>query len=199
MKRRKLLLGSGSAFAATAFIGTGAFSRVESQRSVTVEVEEDEDAYLGLAPSDSEHGDNFAEIDDNGHLEIDIGEIDDEDDNTGSGVNSNSITWFDCVFTITNQGKDEANVYVEEEDNFVEEEGDEGTIDFYTDEASGSQGDDGIDSIVGSDNEITLPVGDSECIGIRVNSEEENSDDIDGDVTIVADSEDAGDEENNNT
>ena len=176
-----------TAAGASALIGSGAFSRVESQRHVTVEVAEDPDAYVGLEPSDSPNGENYAEIDD-GHLEIDIA-----DQPEGDGVNSNSVTWFDCVFTVTNQGKEAATFYVEDKDGLGE---DPGEISFYTGEASGSDGDEGIDSIVADDSEnpeVHLDTGHSECIGIRVNSAEDQEDPLfDEHVTLIADSPEAG-------
>lgn len=49
MKRRNVLLGIGTAaVGTTALVGTGAFSRSEASRSVSVEVADDNDAYLGL-------------------------------------------------------------------------------------------------------------------------------------------------------
>jgi len=48
IKRRRFLLGSGVALSGTAVVGSGAFSRVESQREARVDVVGDEDAYLGL-------------------------------------------------------------------------------------------------------------------------------------------------------
>ena len=100
MKRRKFLVGaSGVAIGGSALLGSGAFSRVESQRDITIQVAEDPNAYLGLDECDTLHGDNYVFIDEKGHLEIDIG----ENPNGGQGVNSDSRTWFDNVFEITNQ------------------------------------------------------------------------------------------------
>ena len=190
MERRNFLIGMGSTAAgASALIGSGAFSRVESQRHVTVEVAEDPNAYLGLEPSGSANGENYAEVDDDsGHLEIDIG----ENPNDGHGVNSNSTTWFDCVFTVTNQGKEDATFYVEDMEGLGTEEGE---VSFYTGEASGSNGDDNLDFIVGQDNEVDLDLGsgDSICVGIRVNSAEDQADPLfDDHVTLIADSPEAG-------
>jgi hypothetical protein len=49
MQRRKFLLSIGSAATAgNALIGSGAFLRAESHRSLTVQIAEDPDAYLGM-------------------------------------------------------------------------------------------------------------------------------------------------------
>ena len=130
MKRRKFLLGTGAAaVGGSALLGSGAFSRVESHRSVTVAVAEDPNAYLGLSkcrlpvfgerpntsPEDEEelsydpefeetpNSSFVVETNDNGHIEIDMGH---SGEGGGEGVNSNSVTSFDNVFQITNQGKE---------------------------------------------------------------------------------------------
>ena len=69
MKRRNFLVGVGGAtIGGSALIGSGAFSRVESNRQVHIEVAKDPDAYLGLdrCPG-SENSKNYAHLDDYGH------------------------------------------------------------------------------------------------------------------------------------
>ncbi len=119
MERRKFLLGVGSAsIGGSALLGAGAFSRVESQRQVSIQVAQDPNAYLGLTPLNAEwgettvirsatkNGDNYVDLDEKGHLVIDIG----ENPNGGHGVNSNSKTWFDGLFELCNQGKEDVCV-----------------------------------------------------------------------------------------
>jgi len=194
MERRKFLLGTGAlAAGGAAALGSGAFSRVESHRDVTIQVAEDPDAYLGLRPAETPNGQNFAYIDDNGHLAIDVGDFADadhtdaedyEDRPTGEGVNSNSVTWFDCVFEVRNQGKETAGFYIEGMDGLGT---DEGEVDFYVGEGAGAA-DEGITSIVGLPVEIELNEGEAVCVGIRVNSAKEQDDPLfDDDVTMIAD------------
>jgi hypothetical protein len=108
MERRKFLIGTGAlAAGGAAALGSGAFSRVESQRQVTIQTANDANAYLGLKTLDTPNSNNFAEYDE-GHLRIDIGDFGadgDYDYETGVGVNSDSFTWFDGMFEICNQGK----------------------------------------------------------------------------------------------
>lgn len=157
MERRKFILGTGAAsLGGSGLIGTGAFSRVESQRQVRVEAAEDPDAYLGLDECDTLHGDNYVEIDDNGHLEVDIG----ENPNGGEGVNSNSLTFFDNVFKIRNQGKEKACVWIDADVKYHPDTS-LPLIDFYV-----LDGDDQR-SIRGVEQSIGLGVGDSFCVGIR--------------------------------
>ena len=188
MDRRKFLLGVGGAsIGGSALLGSGAFSRVESQRSVEIAVAEDPDAYLGLDECDSIHGDNYVELDEKGHLQVDIS----ENPNGGEGVNSNSRTWFHNVFEICNQGKQDACVWIEKDDDWpeVEEEPYEGEprVDFYLE-------DDDEESILGAENAQELELGECVCIGIRTithgvdaNREEALLDELDDTITLVAD------------
>ena len=186
MERRKFLVGmGGTAVGASALIGSGAFSRVESQRAMRIAVAEDSDAYLGLKQGSSESADNYVEEDENGHLEVDIG----ENPNEGEGVNSNSLTFFDNMIEVCNQGKEDAHVY-------VDFEADHGAIDFYTGEAQGSQGDEGITLGGTADDPLAVDVGECREVGIRVDTGKGDADTvdatevselIDGDVTVIAD------------
>ena len=107
MNRRSFLVGAGGiAIGGSALLGSGAFSRVESHRQVSVQVANDADAYLGLLPGDSPNGDNYVEEDEHGHIEVDIG----ENTNGGEGVNSNSLTFFDNLVEVCNQGKEDIAV-----------------------------------------------------------------------------------------
>ena len=178
MKRRNFLIGaSGTAIGASALIGTGAFSRVESDRHVSIEVAEDPDAYLGLSPIDTPNSDNYVDLDDNGHLEIDIG----ENPNDGEGVNSNSTTWFDGLFKVCNQGKETAGVYIED---FEDEH-----VDFYRyDDEEGQPG--GELSIVGKVNTVELETGECMEVGIRTETHGVDANDgplFDQDVQFIAD------------
>ncbi|UWG50530.1 DUF1102 family protein [Halalkaliarchaeum sp. AArc-CO] len=175
MERRKFLYGIGvSAIGGSALVGSGAFSRVESQRDVAIEVAEDPDAYLGLSRTGSTNSDNYVEIDEKGHLGIDVG----ENPNDGEGVNSDSFTWFDSLFQVCNQGKETVGFYIEPPTDEDYPEGidatgvedtsyeDEPRVQFYTGEAAGV-GDDGTESIMGEDNAVSIPVGECIEIGLR--------------------------------
>ncbi|WP_254861922.1 DUF1102 domain-containing protein [Halovivax gelatinilyticus] len=188
MQRRKFLIGVGSAsIGGSAIVGSGAFSRVESDRAVTIQVAEDPDAYLGLDECDSLHGDNYVDIDDNGHLYVDIS----ENPNGGEGVNSNSRTWFHNVFELCNHGKEDACIWIDRPDEWpVVDEGPyegEPRVDFYL-------GDDDERSILGEENAVEVELGECHCIGIRTithgidaNDPAALLDEIDDTITIVAD------------
>ena len=183
MDRRKFLIGfSGTAIAGGALVGSGAFSRVESQRDVTVQVAEDPDAYLGLSGTGSPNSDNYVSIDNNGHLAIDISEHDDfsgPDADPGEGVNSDSFTYFDGMVEVCNQGKEDVGFYIEPptDDDFpsgVDATGPDGTpyedeprLQFYTGEAA-LDGEAGTDSVMGEANAETVLLGECIELGVRV-------------------------------
>jgi hypothetical protein len=105
LNRRKLLVGLGGiTIGGGSLLGTGAFSSVEADRTVDVEVAGDSEAFLALAPTDDPNG-AYAEIS-NGTLEVTIGE--------DAGVNANAITHIDKVLQVTNQGTQEVVLYFEE-------------------------------------------------------------------------------------
>ncbi|UWG46458.1 DUF1102 family protein [Halanaeroarchaeum sp. HSR-CO] len=87
MQRRKFLATVGSLTAASAAaIGTGAFTTASAGRTVTVEVENDLNAKIGLVPGSHED----VEINGDGELELDL------TGTNGEGVNINSTyTWGD--------------------------------------------------------------------------------------------------------
>lgn len=118
MRRRRFVLGLGALTAGAAAVGTGAFSTVEADRSVTVNVEEDYDAYLAL----EEVGRGGRSELDGGELTLDIpGESEDEYGGTDpAGVGTDSIYRFgsdasgdpgDGLFTVTNHGTQPVSVY----------------------------------------------------------------------------------------
>ena len=186
MKRRNFLVGVGSAsIGGSAVLGTGAFSRIESDRAVTIAVAEDPNAYLGLDKCNTPNG-SYAHLDDNGHLKIFMDEENPTRDDTplGDGVNSNSTTRFDRVFQICNQGKEQVCVWIEDDDWPKTPDG-EPRIEFYVEDNSGT-------SIIGNGNAVPVEVGGCFCVGMRVKtyglSEGDTLlEDLDDTITIVAD------------
>ena len=207
MERRNFLIGMGSTAAgASALIGSGAFSRIESQRQVSIEVASDPNAYLGLdkcresgSGLDDSNGasanGSYVTDDGAGHLEIDMSPSN-ETEYGGQGVNSDSHSWFNDVFQITNQGKDDVGISIDtsgagigEVDDGYDDEG-EDRVQFYTGDGSGHVGDD-LDR-VDDGGTHDLGVGDSICVGILVISKglEDGDDVADGEVVITADVDD---------
>jgi hypothetical protein len=192
MNRRTFLLGTTSVAASgSALLGTGAFSRVESQRQVTVKVAEDTEAYLGLKPIGTPNSENFVELDENGHLRIDIGDYDDGSYSrpTGVGINSDSNTLFEGMFDICNQGKASAEVCITFDGSDFIDHGDP-NLNFL----------DQNDKTLLCPNKKTIDVG--ECVRVAIDlasyDVDATSDEplFDGDVVITADADGAGDSEN---
>ncbi len=192
MQRRNFLVGIGSAsVGGSALLGSGAFSRVESHRNVTVEVAEDPSAYLGLDKCDTPNG-SYVDIDDDGHLEILMNPDNPTIGNSslGSGVNSDSISNFDKVFKISNQGKEDACVWIADDDAWPtvpegEMMGGERRVEFYL-EGLRDQ------SLIGESNGINLAVGESVCVGLETRTFDLAEgdlllDELDNEVQIVAD------------
>ncbi|WP_324756457.1 hypothetical protein [Haloarcula montana] len=104
MQRRKFLIAAGSlAAGSAAAMGTGAFASTEATRSVNVNVAGDESAYLGLeAPSP------YAQV--NGkQLVLNF----DDNGEGGGGVNADSVTTFDGVFRMINNGPNDLDITID--------------------------------------------------------------------------------------
>jgi len=121
MQRRKFIAGMGSlAAAGGAAIGTGAFTSVQADRTVSVEVAGDASAYLAIEPmqdSGSDTSNAAAYVDDTGDaVAITLDGTDNSNSgNLGSGINANAETKFANLLQITNQGTQE--VYVGAKDD----------------------------------------------------------------------------------
>ena len=99
MNRRRLLAVFGAAAGASGILGTDAFTSVEADRSVSVEVADDADAFLSMEPSSGPNGE-FAETTGDGTIALALTDT----DAGGSGLGTDSIYEFDDVFRVTNQG-----------------------------------------------------------------------------------------------
>lgn len=101
MNRRNVLIGLGGVVAGGgALLGTGAFTTVEAERTVSVETAGDADAFLALTPA---RGDG-AFVDDSGDtVEINLDGTDSENDNA-DGLNQNAVTRFENLVDVQNNG-----------------------------------------------------------------------------------------------
>lgn len=110
MNRRKMLavLGTLSGGAAIAS-GTGAFTSVEADRDVAVEVAADSSAYLALNAT----GPNAPYTNtSNGQLGIDLTGSNTSGISGGQGVNTNAVTVFEDIFEVRNQGTQDVDVEI---------------------------------------------------------------------------------------
>ena len=184
MQRRKFIAGMGSlAAAGAAGIGTGAFTSVSADRSLSVEVADDSTAYLGFDTDLGSSPDNnyeYSEISD-GELDVHFG----ENDAGGEGVNPNSTTHFDDVFSINNQGTEMVEVW------FTLSDGLDEYVDVYP--IAGNYGKE--TSLVGEENAFSAPwatgVGAELRIGITVDIADADgvdpNDVLSGSMTVHAD------------
>lgn len=168
LNRRNTLIGLGTIVAGGgAALGTGAFSSVEADRSVTVQTAGDSDALLRLEPNNDYDGEIITGGDGD-QLEINIfGEDSSGGDiattEGASGVNQNAATTIEDLVDMTNQGTETIN-----------------EISF-----SVSGGGDDILSVVPE--EITsadMDPGDTESFGIEIDLTDDDSDAVteDGDI-----------------
>jgi hypothetical protein len=99
LTRRNALIGLGSLVAGSgALVGTGAFSSVEADRTVSVTTAGDGSALLGLTAD----GEYVTGPDSGSTLTIDLF-------SDGSGVNQNAVTTLDGVISITNNSAESSD------------------------------------------------------------------------------------------
>jgi hypothetical protein len=212
MQRRKFLIASGAlAAGGAAALGSGAFSRVESQRQVSIQVANDANAYLGFKEMDTPNSINYFDYDNDGHATINIGEHDDFEGSEGGaqpgeGVNSDSFTYFDGLFKLCNQGKADAQVSYDlpsapesrryGDDYVAPEEGyDEQVVAFYYVQRN-SDGEVTKRRIIQEGESLGLALGECSEIGVRTVTKGVNATTgvplINGEVVVTAVSPEAG-------
>lgn len=186
MNRRKFLIGAGGAsLGGSALVGSGAFTRIESQRQTTIEIAEDPDAYVGLDKCPDGENNSFVDLDGDGHLEIDMG----PSNNGGEGVNSDSLSHFDEVFQICNQGKQKACVWIDAD---VNSENGLPLVDFYLRDVEFDNGSTDYWSLLGEGGAIGLYPGECVCVGVRTYTKTLSSGQTlveDDEIVITADAE----------
>jgi len=181
MERRKFIIGAGAlSTGSSAAVGTGALSATEAERSLSVQIADDDDAYLAFDTDLGNSPDNnyeYASIEE-GEMEIDFS----TNDAGGEGVNPNSVNYFDDVFALTNQGTEPLSIWVELG----------GGLDDYLDvyPIAGNYGRD--DSLVGESNAFSASwatgVGSSLRVGIMIDTTQVSSENevLEGSITIHA-------------
>lgn len=114
MKRRKFIIGTGAlAAGSAAAVGSGAFTSVAAERSVTVDVTGDDAALLALAPCDGPNGEYATGDGVGGTAPDDIGD-DYQFELNIPNLNPKAFTRIDDVFTISNLGTQSVVVYIQE-------------------------------------------------------------------------------------
>ena len=172
LERRKFTIGLGAlATGSAAALGTGAFSSVEAERSVEIDVEGDAEAYLRLT-GDEEFIDDDTPQD--SELEFAFG-VNEETEEGGQGFNDDAVTVVEDIVTIENQGtEDTVQVdFGEDDDN-----GHEVTVNL----------DDADVKLMLPDevNDRTIDVGNSTTIDIEVDTRDPDGSDSEEDITLYA-------------
>ena len=178
--RRSVLIGLGSLVAGGgALLGTGAFTTVTAERTVSVETAGDASAFLGLAPADRDGSGNNEYVADpgDGTVEITLENTDDATSGNATGLNQNAITVFRNLVTITNNGTqtvDTLNLEFTSTTANVLDQTDLDNIFNFTVSPSGSDGTqatvgNGSDILTGDFSSGTLGPGSSINFGLEIN------------------------------
>lgn len=167
--KRRTLLGSLGLIAAGSAVGTGAFSSVTADRTASVAIAEEDEAFLALTPTESENG-SFAENTGSGNqLLLDFNSQPQQDSTlpggTAQGLGTRSTYEFNRVFEVSNQGSTE--LFFE---SSVDASGDDSVdgIEFFVGDNTG-------DVIDGKDAVVNVGVGNSAEVGVRIDMSDENA------------------------
>lgn len=183
MKRRSLLAGIGIAASGGVAVGTGAFTSVEAERTVNIEVANEDEALLTMEPDlDSENAD-FVNQGTDGVLFFDINDVV-GGDGSGKGPSTESVYTFDSVFNVRNRGTQE--VFFETQFENIESLD---SVGFY----AGNEDDSVLD---GEEYVGKIPVGETADMGIKIDTsdmdvelgEDRLIDDITAEITASDDS-----------
>ena len=180
MQRRNFLIGAaGTAIGGSALVGSGAFTSVEADRNVEVNVTDDASAYLGLEAADHPNGNEFVD-DDGDTVEVDITETDAD----GQGLNPNATTTIDNLVEVTNQGTQEGvGIWVDID------LGDIGDGDFTVYAQDSVENDERLGEEKDLEEEaISIDTGESLVVGVEIESADPAE--PDGEVTVNADTRD---------
>ncbi|WP_227130680.1 hypothetical protein [Halorubellus salinus] len=178
MERRKLLISIGAlGTGGAAAFGTEAFTSIEAERNVDVQVAGDSSAYLAFQALDSTNGNDYVTTEDDDTLSI---TLDGSGGAAGSGVNQDAITQIEDLFKVVNQGTQSTSVYFEDDSDAV-------TFRVTRSTDTSTNGSNG-QSLEGADNSVELDVGEQVVVGLTVDT---LNNDVSGGlldaVTVVAD------------
>jgi len=214
MNRRKFLIGAGSlAAGSAAAMGTGAFTSVSADRTVSVNVADDANSFLALDTTDAANSDYVQTG--GGQVNIQLSNSDNYTEGA-AGVNQNAITRIFDLFKIRNQGTQAVKVWVDPDsvDEDYQTFGGSGlTLDPQaSDRPNGEEGDDTLPpnspkqirdeiSMTGlyaeyatdfpeenqyADGSLVLEPGESFNFGLYINGGSDSSDSISVDMTLNA-------------
>jgi len=187
MERRKFVVGLGSlAAGGAAAMGSGAFTSVEADRSLSIDTAGDANAFLSISRAEKNgsvtpnaeeyvHGDPSS-----GQVSLDFTQADYTTDATASGINKNAKTIFDNLLDITNNGSQEVELWVESD--LIASEG--GFLGVYAENTQGKASD---NSGLSPTDSVTLSPGKSATnIGVYIPKGVSPSEVQSGTITFVA-------------
>lgn len=189
MNRRKILIGMGALFSgATATLGTGAFSAVEADRQVTIDVAEDADAYLGLDPNHEDYSNSAYATGEDGIVKIDLTKGTETSKGVfADGVSPQAVTRIEEVLPVRNQGTQEVQVSITSKDFPIKK------FDIFGTEIPNQN-----DTSLTEEPFPNLEAGDSLALGLEIDATgdiEELEDQIESlEVTVNASAEDVSDQ-----
>jgi len=197
MNRRKLIFLFGTAATGGGVaVGTGAFDSVSADRSVSLAVAGDSNAFLGLN-SDSNELPNSEYATELGNGLAEINTTPDADgDFDGEGVSPFALTTIEEVIEVTNQGTQDVAVFVESNDpNLSDLDGDFEL--FATDPDDGTDNRANLREGTDIDDLQVIGPGDSFALGFEVDARDKSDSELDDledditdlEVTIIADAE----------
>lgn len=104
MDRRNFVIGIGGIAASAGLIaGSGAFSQVSADRSMSVTVADDANGYLTLAEGTGDS--TYTNVDANGNIELTFGAV-----NEATGANDNAVSSFDALVEVGNNGNSQVSL-----------------------------------------------------------------------------------------
>lgn len=182
MKRRHFIGTLGALFAGASAVGTGAFTSTTASRGVAVQVAQENNAYLGLAPATGSANSSFASNSQTGkELSVDINDAADtaQGSNPGvedsQGVNQNAATEIDRVFEVRNQGTQAQYVDIDPLELTIDSK--PLTVEFYVKDSTGGSKKfihrkaGGTGNLPDrADQALKIPAGEKRQIGVFVNS-----------------------------
>ena len=166
MDRRKFIAGLGSLTAAgAAGIGTGAFSSVEAERSVSINAAGDANAYLSLSKVTGSPNSQKYVTKSNGEVGFDFSGSNGSS-NLGDGFNTGAVTQVNDLLQVANQGTQDVEFWVEVPySNNVD--------DYVTLTADGDASSTGLigDASGSGADKVTLSPGDSITLDLEVDAD----------------------------
>ena len=167
MERRKFVIGAGAlATGSAAAMGTGAYSSVSAERTVSVQTTDDSDAQLAFFANEEYDGDagEYVEQSDNGTIEL-----------TFEDINRDAVTEFDDLFVVQNNGPESVQVRVDNDKGSAGEDpiwgsgvGADGPMDIKHPEGGSMVG--GVFQQTRANGDITLGSGEELTLTVRIDT-----------------------------